>query len=287
MQRKILKGLRCSTVGMALLCGAWAAGASEAAVASAAEGADLLRRAFALRYDCDTRARVRLEMHDGRGGLRSRELYLVTKYQEGRMRSVGRLLSPEHLRGMTLLSIEALGRVDDVFVYLPSLRKSRRISRSRRGDSFLGSDVIYRDFERHRADDYSVVSVEPEEGKGERALRLVTQPKRDALHDRIDFVLAERDLAVLGVVYFREGRIDRRVSIDRDAILSSGGRLVPTRFRVERVPRKTATIVTFFDLEIDPEIDDRIFSVITLDAERSLGGRDAVGQSGRERASPD
>lgn len=278
MSRRSLKRVAGAGLGVALLfalpSGAWA------------EGAALLERAFSIRYDCDTRARVRLDMRDGRGAERSRELYLVTKYRDDRMHSIGRLLSPQHLRGMTLLSIEAPERVDDVFVYLPSLGKSRRISRSRRGDSFLGSDLTYRDFERHRASDYPVLAVEPVELATETARRVSTRPADPSPYDRVDFLLADRDLALLEISYLREGRLARRVRADRASIVASGGHLVPQRLLVENLLRGTSTSVTFVDLEIDPDIDDRIFSVVTLEAERPLGERGSEGRA-RGRASPD
>ena len=119
----------------------------------------LLARAIAIRYDCDSRARIDLRMRDGRGGEQHRRIQTIAKHIDGRMHSIGRLTAPQHLRGMAILSIEARDRSDDVFVYLPSLGRARRVSMGRRADSFLGSDRTYQDLDRQRAEDYRVESL--------------------------------------------------------------------------------------------------------------------------------
>ena len=48
------------------------------------------------------------------------------------------------------------------------------------------------------------------------------------------------------------------------------GHTLPTRFVVENVARGTITEVMYHDLAIDSEIDDRIFSIRTLEQKRPI-----------------
>jgi len=244
----------------------------------------LLARAIAIRYDCDSRALVDLRMRDGRGGERHRRIRTVTKHLHGRMHSIGRLIAPERLRGMTLLSIEARDRSDDVFVYLPSLGRVRRVSMGRRADSFLGSDLTYQDFDRHRAEDYRIESLAREMVEAEPVHVITTRPKDFETYRRVAFVAAVSDLAILELRYYKGGgaQPSRVVRFPRASIRKSGGNLIPTRIHVANTTRGSQTDVEISELEVNPEIDDRLFSIITLRAQREL---DTVGDA-RERTRP-
>ena len=121
-------GILLPMLGAALALADPAAGVRFEARSSTEMARKLLARAIAIRYACDSRARIDLRMRDGRGGERHRRIQTIAKHIDGRMHSIGRLISPRHLRGVTILSIEARDRGDDVFVYLPSLGRVRRVS---------------------------------------------------------------------------------------------------------------------------------------------------------------
>jgi hypothetical protein len=232
----------------------------------------LLARAIATRYDCDSRALIDLRMRDGRGGERRRRIRTVAKHIDGRMHSIGRLIAPEHLRGMTILTIEAHDRSDDVFVYLPSLARVRRVSMSRRADSFLGSDLTYQDFDRQRAEDYLIESLTREVVEGEPAHVITVRPREIDTYQRVVFVVAMSDLAILALRYYKDGdaQASRVVRFPRASIRKWGESLIPTRIHVVNTIRGSETDVEISELEINPEIDDRIFSVGTLRAKRGF-----------------
>jgi hypothetical protein len=245
----------------------------------------LLARAIALRYDCDSKARIDLRMRDGRGSERRRRIRTVAKHIDGRMHSIGRLLSPQHLRGMTILSIEALDRSDDVFVYLPSLGRVRRVSMGRRSDSFLGSDLTYQDLDRHRAEDYGIESLHREALGGESVHVITARPKNPETYQRIAFLIALSDLAILELRYYKTGdaRASRIVRFPRASIRSADGNLIPTRIHVANTIRGSETEVEISELEVNPEIDDRLFSIVRLRAQRDL----ETGGGARGRTRPD
>ena len=100
--------------------------ASEEAGASSASA--ILDRAFANRFEVDTTAEIELVVRNGAGQELRRRLQGVSKVVDGRVCSLGKFIWPERLRGMTVLVIEAFDRSHDAFVYLPSMKRVRRIS---------------------------------------------------------------------------------------------------------------------------------------------------------------
>src|SRR5690606_12068544 len=68
--------------------------------------------------------------------------------------------APANIQDMAFLTYDYPddGKDDDQWLYLPELRRDRRISSSNRGDYYLGTDFTYEDMKldtRLSADDYS------------------------------------------------------------------------------------------------------------------------------------
>jgi hypothetical protein len=241
-------------------------------VPTRAEATALLEQALDARYECDTIARMRMTLGDRRGAARSREIALVSKRRDGRLHALARLEAPAHLRGLTVLTVEWPDRPDDTFVYLPAMQRTRRIAMHRRGEAFLGSDLTYRDFERHRIGDYRVLRAEPLLLADEPALRVITVPRDEDRSERVDFILARSDQAILRFVSYREGSAEptRLLEMPRASMRAEGAHRIPMRLRAEDRQRGTWTEVEVLSLEIDPEIEDGLFSMVTLESGRPL-----------------
>ena len=242
----------------------------EDAVAPKAEA--ILAAAFANRYEVDLTSKVQLVMRNDHGQERRREFQAAYKLIDGRMHSIGRLVWPHYLRGMTILTIESDDRGHDAFIYLPSLGKVRRISTSQRGDSFFGSDVTYEDLERRRIDEYDLDRMEAGASGGELAYVISGRSRREFSYARIVFIVSQADGAILETQHFKRGQETpfRVISAPRGGMVEKDGHVLPTRLTVYNRLRGTSTEVIFEDLQINPAIDDHLFSVSTLERDRDL-----------------
>ena len=232
----------------------------------------IIGAAFANRYEVDLIAEIDLIMRDRFGNERRRRFHTVSKIIDDRVHSIGRLIWPEHVRGMTVMVIEAAGERYDAFVFLPSIGRVRRITTSQRGDAFLGSDLTYEDFERRRVDEYDFAFQGAESLEGEPAYVIRGRPHKKFSYDHVDFVVAQGDAAILETRYFKRDADDpyRVIATPRKSMKGGDGHVLPTRFLVQNLARGTTTEVVLHGLQINPTIDDRIFSVATLDQERRL-----------------
>lgn len=255
-----------------LLLGASASEPHSDAVPS--DGAQLLRDAFARRYGLDFTSEIELVMRNSLGQELRRQFHVVSKTIDGRVHSVGRLVWPEYLRGMAILTIEAENRGHDAFLYLPSLAKVRRVTTAQRADSFLGSDVTYEDLERQRAQDYVVESLEAGAWEGEETDRVRAKPLRDYSYAAVEFEIARADHAILVTRYFKRDQDEpyRLIIAPREDIVSGDGHLFPSRLTVQSLRRGSSTEVFFRQLKINPSIDDRVFSIGALEQHREIGG---------------
>ena len=93
---------------------------------------------------------VKMKMVDRRGKERERITKTYRKYFGKEKRTVLFYLSPKNVKGTGFLTYDYpdLKVDDDQWLYLPALRKARRISASDRGDYFLGTDFSYEDIKK-------------------------------------------------------------------------------------------------------------------------------------------
>ncbi len=248
------------------------ADAGEFRDAVAPDARSILAGAFANRYDVNLTSRIELVLRNRLGEERRRVFDAAYKVIDGRMHSVGRLVWPHHLRGMTILTIEARNRSHDAFVFLPSLGRVRRISTAQRGDSFFGSDLTYEDLERRRVEDYEIGGMEATRWRGEPVFEISARSLKDFRHARVVFVVARSDAAILETRYFKRGQDApyRLISSPRGHMVAEDGHVLPTRLTVYNRIRGTSTEVTFDDLRVNPNIDDRLFTVTMLERDRNL-----------------
>ncbi len=88
-----------------------------------------------------------MEMTDSRGKQRIRKTKGYRKYFGDEKRTVIFYLAPKNIKGTAFLTYDypQTDKDDDQWLYLPAMRKVRRISASDRGDYFLGTDFTYED----------------------------------------------------------------------------------------------------------------------------------------------
>jgi len=90
---------------------------------------------------------LQMDLIDKRNNKRTRKIRSFRKYFGPEKRTVLFYLEPRNLRDTAFLTWDHAepDREDDQWLYLPGLRKVRRISASDRGDYFLGTDLTFED----------------------------------------------------------------------------------------------------------------------------------------------
>jgi hypothetical protein len=242
-------------------------------VAAASETSEsVLDAAFQNRYAVDSNSNIELVMSSASGSKQSRHVHLVTKMIKGRLNSISRLEKPEYLRGMTILSLEKGGGRHDVFAFLPSLGRVRRITTAQKSDAFFGSDITYEDLERRRIEEFDLEPLEPAEHEGEAVYRIRGAMTQKGSYSHVEFIIAQSDRAILVTRFYKRGdeRPYRVIVAPRATMLAQEGHVLPTRLIASDELRGTTTEVVIRNLRINPPLDDRLFTVATLEHERKL-----------------
>ena len=164
----------------------------------------------------DSRATLRMKLHDRRGRMRERAMTMVTLRGKGspgaapNAPSGDRLLIhfmyPNDIRGTGFLVWEHPNADDERFLYLPSLGRVRRIAGSETQESFVGSDFTYEDIGGRELDEYTYAIVDenavwtpPSGGAARPAWRLESKRKDPAADfPRVVSVVLKDTFVVVG-----------------------------------------------------------------------------------------
>jgi len=92
-----------------------------------------------------------------KGRERVRKVATITKlYDNGETeKKLIRFISPADVKGTGFLTFDYDEKDDDKWIYLPALRKTRRIISSENAKSFMGSEFSYADMTMPKLDDYT------------------------------------------------------------------------------------------------------------------------------------
>lgn len=212
---------------------------------------------------------LKMEMKDHRGKVRIRETRAFRKYFGDEKRTAIFYLTPKNIKGTAFLTHDFAdkGVDDNQWLYLPALRKVRRISAADRGDYFLGTDFSYEDIKletRVSISDYTRQTTGESEVDGvhcyvvaektvdaETAEELGHSRRENCVDDNIWIVRESKlwDLQnkLLKTIYFKD-------------ISKVEGIWTAHQIVVENHKTKHHTTFTFSDVEYDKSVNDSTFT---------------------------
>jgi outer membrane lipoprotein-sorting protein len=241
-----------------------------AATLPAARAQDLDGRAIVDKADKHNRAQdekdqVIMTIISSRGEKRRRELTTYFKAGEGDDdRTLVRFDAPADVKGTGLLTIEQ-GASDEQFLYLPELRKSKRIAGATKSQSFMGTDFSNYDMrtEDLTAHQYKKTGEETIDG---RACHVVeATPKDDEAAEstgysrRLMYVDKERWVVPKVEYYDRSAKLLKVLTTE--GWKQHDGLWRPMRVTMENKQEGSKTIIAFDKgREINKGIADKVFS---------------------------
>lgn len=106
-------------------------------------------------------------IRDNKGSERVRQLTMISGVFNGVGKTLVRFTAPSDVQGTTLLIYDNKDKEDDMWIYMPALKKVRRIISSERGKSFMGSEFTNADMSKpNQADfNYSLLGTTVYDGK--------------------------------------------------------------------------------------------------------------------------
>lgn len=195
----------------------------------------------------------------------ARALAGATKLIEGG-KGTARLLrfsTPADMRGVATLTIERPGSGDDLWIFLPALRRVRRLVSSNRADPWVGSEFSLGDIIGHKVSDWRHRLVAREALGAVRAIRVESLPisprvASDTGYGKRTTWLREADAATLRVDFHDQtGAPIKSLLADDISILDAGkGKLQPMRLTMRNLRSGGVSMLAFSQFRINAAVSD-------------------------------
>jgi hypothetical protein len=262
------------------------AAAAQQAESPSIDATALLKRAFLNLYGEDYVQNITLSTRAHGGSSMTRSLQITRKQSTDPGKALLRFTDPPEVRRTSILILENRNSSDDLYVYLPALRRTKHLTSSQRADAFFGTDFSYEDVEPKRAEDYraSWVGAGVHEGQACALVEIVALPEIETVYEKmVSCIEAERAI-ILWTDFYERGRVAKRLEIELADVRSVADRFIPfsMTMRTPRARSETRSVTTRYELRAD--IPDELFSTWNLEAgdarrDRSRSASAADGES--------
>ncbi len=213
---------------------------------------------------------------DEKGRERVRKIKQVTKlFDNGETeKRLIRFIAPPDVKGTGLLVFDYKSKDDDLWLYMPSLRKARRIVSSEKAKNFLGSEFTYSDMTPPSVKDFDFKLLGEENVGNALCYKIEWKPKNDDVAEengfskRITFI-GKNDFVIRKSIYY-----DLDGELLKELIVHDVKELDPQNhkfraMRLEMINRQNGRRSVFENekLEFNPGIDDNYFTTMYLERE--------------------
>ena len=227
----------------------------------------LLERAFANLYADDYIQTLELAAQSP--GMRPvvRTLQILRKQSVQPGKALVRFLEPPDVRRTSVLILENQAANDDLWVYLPAMRMTRRISSSQRADSFFGTDLSYEDVEPKHVEDYEVApGGAAEDAEGCVVLDIRARPTFSSTYERmLSCIEPDRGL-IRWTDFYRKGERVKRLRMDPRQVKPIGQRFIPFLITMETLRTRSRTDVRTLTYELVGKLDEKLFNTWNLES---------------------
>jgi len=108
---------------------------------------------------------------------RTRKMKMIILEKKSGDKSLMTFLSPADVKGTKFLNYEHVNKDDDQWLYLPALKKVKRIPSSDKSSSFMGSDFSYYDMTKRDLQDYDFKLLKETKVRGKKAWMIEATPR--------------------------------------------------------------------------------------------------------------
>jgi outer membrane lipoprotein-sorting protein len=217
-----------------------------------------------------------LKIFDENGRERVRKIAQVTKHyeSEGIEKRLIRFMEPADLKGTGLLTFDHEEEEDDLWLYMPVLRKTRRIVSSEKSKNFMGSEFTYADMIPPSLDDFKFNLLKEERINDVLCYQIEWVPVDEDIADengfsrRVTFV-GKDDFMIRKSLYFDiDNELHKELNVQRIQELDP----VNHRFRAMEMEMTNhqngrRSILENTKLEFNPNIKDDYFTLRYLERE--------------------
>ena len=215
-----------------------------------------------------------MTLTDKKGQTRVREVIEKSKRFGGTKKTVIVFVTPKDVSGVGYLMFDYDEAADgtkkdtDSWLYMPAMKKVRRISGSDSSGDFMGTDFTYEDMgERGLGkDDFTLLGEESVDGVLCYKVEAVAKDGKDKNPRRIFWIGKDNFMLYKGEFYDRQGKLQRTLACSRieqiDGFWTTGEMLM------KNVQKNHSTLIEMKNVSYGVDVDDSLLTVAAMEKGR-------------------
>ena len=185
------------------------------AAAWALTAIEIMDKNFVVGKYADSTSETTMTLTNKSGQQRVRKTFGTSKLDANGIdnKRMTRFLEPTDVKGTVSLLVEHSDKDDDIWIYLPSVKKVRRLISSNKKDSFVGTDFSYGDVIGHKVKEWNHTIVKEEDIDGKSCYVIESTPKDATIKTntgyskRIGWIQKDNFVTVKAISYDEAGEL--------------------------------------------------------------------------------
>ena len=214
-------------------------------------------------------ATISLSITEKNGAKRNRTIAMTTKSFSGSLeKRFIKFLEPADVRGTAMLIVDNKDITDEIWIYLPALRKTRRISSSENGKSFMSSEFTNADMASPKLADFKNKHLE---GSGTNNTWIIesapiSEDKADeyGYSKKISYISSDKLLVQKMEFYNFDNQLFKTIEM-RSFHTTPEGKSMVSEMIASNVVTNRKSEILFTDIVDKVKVEDSYFSVQNLE----------------------
>ncbi len=235
-----------------------------ASLALALSGEEVMQKVDAHPSPASMQGTMVMQLIGKQGKVLTREIRVWSKRTATEEKMLIKFVAPADVKGTAFLTIRKGGK-EEMKLYLPALKRVRRIAGSQKKGSFMGSDFSYDDISNlsgMEIEDYNhkLLRTENKDGVEVYVVESTPKPGVDSSYSKqIAWVPADTFVPTR-IEFYKKDKLYKVLTNSAVKPFADGKYLIPTLLQMENVTNGHKTVLEQKDLQIDVAIDDAVFT---------------------------
>jgi len=172
---------------------------------------------------------------------------------------------PRDVKGTALLNFTHKVGTDDQWLYLPALKRVKRISSANKSGSFMGSEFAYEDVTSQEVEKYTYKWIKDEDYKGEKCFVFERYPVyKNSGYTRQVVWLDQKDYKILRIEYFDRKNTPLKTLVQSNFKQFLGKYWYPGSMYMENHQTGKSTLLTWSEFKFQTGLSDKSFNKNSL-----------------------
>lgn len=237
---------------------------------------EIVKKSLAVNKVLDSTSEATITLTNKSGQERVRKTFGVSKLEangEDNMRMT-RFMAPADVKGTVSLLIEHSAADDDIWIYLPALKKVRRLVSSNKKDSFVGTDFSYGDVIGHKLTEWNYKLLREESADDVPCYVVEAAPKSDEVRGnsgyakRVIWIRKDNSFAIKGDLWDEAGEPVKTFHMtELQEVDPARHKWQAMRLETKNLQTGHQTVIKFENFKVNQKVRDEYFTTRYMEKE--------------------